>query len=395
MKADVTITKSLAEREQLILAPYAAHSADTLGRVHPETPHPYRSDFQRDRERIIHSAAFRRLEYKTQVFVNHEGDNYRTRLTHTIEVAQIARSVARALALNEDLAEAIALAHDLGHTPFGHAGEDALNKKMAIDGGFSHNSQSLRVVDVLEERYPGFAGLNLTFEVREGIVKHETIYDRPAAEGFHPEWQPTLEAQLVNYADEIAYNSHDLDDGLRSGLIGWDDMAHLKIWQELIGASRQTHPDLDNRLRRYHIVRLLINWQVTDLITHANGRMNALNFQTLDDVRHAGEQPMIFSPEFYEKLKGLKAFLFENMYRHYRVTRMAAKGERILHGLFDVYVDDVRQLPPKFRQRIDREDAESDRDRRIRQVVCDYVAGMTDRYAMLEYRKLFDPFEKV
>ena len=299
------------------------------------------------------------------------------------------------MALNEDLAEAIALAHDLGHTPFGHAGEDALNKKMAIDGGFSHNSQSLRVVDVLEERYPGFAGLNLTFEVREGIVKHETIYDRPDAEGFHPEWQPTLEAQLVNYADEIAYNSHDLDDGLRSGLIGWDDMAHLTIWRDLNDVSKQTHPELDKRLRRYHIVRLLINWQVTDLITHACERIKALNIRTLDDVRRAQEQPMIFSPEFYEKLNGLKSFLFDNMYRHYRVTRMALKGERILHGLFDVYVEDVRQLPPKFRQRVDREDGDGDRARRIRQVVCDYVAGMTDRYAMLEYRKLFDPFEKV
>ncbi|GAB4319816.1 MAG: deoxyguanosinetriphosphate triphosphohydrolase [Candidatus Zixiibacteriota bacterium] len=391
---DFSILESLHERERQSLAPYAAKSADTLGRVHSEPRHPYRTDFQRDRERIIHSAAFRRLEYKTQVFVNHEGDNYRTRLTHTIEVAQIARSIARAMALNEDLAEAIALAHDLGHTPFGHAGEDAMNEKMAANGGFSHNRQSLRVVDVLEERYPGFAGLNLTFEVREGIVKHETVYDRPDARDFHPEWKPTLEAQLVNFADEIAYNSHDLDDGLRSGLIGWDDMDGISIWHELNDVSRQIHPDLNQRLRRYHIVRLLIGMQVTDLITFAKKRIDELGIRTLEDVRNADELPMRFSPAFYEKLSGLKSFLFEHMYRHYRVTRMAAKGERILHSLFDVYVDDIRQLPPKFRERIDREDGTS-REHRIRQVVCDYVAGMTDRYAMLEYRKLFDPFEKV
>ncbi len=393
---DYSILDSLHENERRSLASYAAKSADSLGRAHPATPHPYRTDFQRDRERIIHSAAFRRLEYKTQVFVNHEGDNYRTRLTHTIEVAQISRSIARAMALNQDLAEAIALAHDLGHTPFGHAGEDAMNEKMAADGGFSHNRQSLRVVDVLEERYPGFAGLNLTFEVREGIVKHETVYDRPDAHDFHPEWKPTLEAQLVNFADEIAYNSHDLDDGLRSGLIGWHDMDGIDIWDELNDVSQQTHPDLNDRLRRYHIVRLLIGMQVTELITFAQKRIKELGIMSFDDVRNAHEQPMRFSDSFYAKLKGLKDFLFEDMYRHYRVTRMAAKGERILNSLFDVYVEDIRQLPPKFRERIDRDDGDGmTREQRIRQVVCDYVAGMTDRYAMLEYRKLFDPFEKV
>jgi dGTPase len=390
-----TAPLTIEERERQTLAPYAAQSSETLGRAHPEETHPYRSDFQRDRERIIHSAAFRRLEYKTQVFVNHEGDNYRTRLTHTIEVAQIARSIARALALNEDLAEAVALAHDLGHTPFGHAGEDALNKRMATDGGFSHNRQSLRVVDVLEERYPGFAGLNLTFEVREGIVKHETIYDRPDAEGFRPEWKPTLEAQLVNIADEIAYNSHDVDDGLRSGIFGWDDPADLAIWRELNDASARIQPNLDRRLRRYHIVRMMIDWQVTNLINHSRERIEALGLRSLEDVRTADELPMRFSSEFGEKIAGLKRFLFEHMYRHYRVARMAAKGERILHQLFDVYVDDISQLPPKFRQRIDRVAGTPDYDRHVRQVVCDYVAGMTDRFAMLEYRKLFDPFEKV
>ncbi len=385
----------LHERERLTLASYAAHSNASLGRAHPEPPHPYRTAFQRDRERIIHSAAFRRLEYKTQVFVNHEGDNYRTRLTHSIEVAQIARSIARALRLNEDLAEAVALAHDLGHTPFGHAGEEALNKKMAADGGFSHNRQSLRVVDVLEERYPDFPGLNLSFEVREGIVKHETIYDRPETEGFHPEWKPTLEGQLVNLADEIAYNSHDVDDGLRSGIFGWDDPAGLPIWTELNDASCAIYPDIDRRLRRHHIVRLLINSQVTDLITYAQRQIEELKILTLEDVRTADDFPMRFSPEFGAKLRGLKEFLFEKMYHHYRVLRMAAKGERILHSLFDVYTEDTRQLSPKFRQRIERTPDTADQSRVVRQVVCDYVAGMTDRYAMLEYRKLFDPFEKV
>jgi dGTPase len=395
METTTTPLDLLHERECLTLAPYAAHSAASLGRVHPESHHPYRTAFQRDRERIIHSAAFRRLEYKTQVFVNHEGDNYRTRLTHTIEVAQIARSIARAMALNEDLAEAVALAHDLGHTAFGHAGEESLNKKMAADGGFSHNRQSLRVVDVLEERYPEFQGLNLSFEVREGIVKHETVYDRPDAEGFHPEWRPTLEAQLVNLADEIAYNSHDVDDGLRSGIFGWDDPAGLPIWNELNDASRKACPDIDHRLRRHHVVRLLINWQVTDLIASARRAIDQMGILTLDDVRRADGLPMKFSPEFGGKIAGLKKFLYENMYRHYRVARMAAKGERILNNLFDVYVDDPRQLAPKFRQRVDRAAGTPDASRVLRQVVCDYLAGMTDRYAMLEYRKLFDPFEKV
>ena len=395
METTATPLDFLHERERVTLAAYAAHSAESIGRVRAEAPHPYRTAFQRDRERIIHSAAFRRLEYKTQVFVNHEDDNYRTRLTHTIEVAQIARSIARAMALNEDLAEAVALAHDLGHTAFGHAGEEALNRKMAADGGFSHNRQSLRVVDVLEERYPEFQGLNLSFEVREGIVKHETIYDRPDAEGFHPEWKPTLEAQLVNLADEIAYNSHDVDDGLRSGIFGWDDPAGLRIWTELNDASNAIYPNIDRRLRRHHVVRLLIGWQVTDLITNARRGLEQMKIQTLEDVRQAEQLPMTFSAEFGEKLAGLKKFLYENMYRHYRVSRMAAKGERILNSLFDAYVEDPRQLAPKFRQRVGRAASAPDADRVLRQVVCDYLAGMTDRYAMLEYRKLFDPFEKV
>ncbi|HEX9750315.1 MAG TPA: deoxyguanosinetriphosphate triphosphohydrolase [candidate division Zixibacteria bacterium] len=388
-------TDHLHEREQRAWAPYAATSAQSLGRVHPDPPHPYRTAFQRDRERIIHSAAFRRLEYKTQVFVNHEGDNYRTRLTHTIEVAQIARSIARALALNEDLAESVALAHDLGHTPFGHAGEEALDARMKQDGGFSHNRQSLRVVDVLERRYPHFRGLNLSFEVREGIVKHETIYDRPDAAGFHPEWKPTLEAQLVNYADEIAYNSHDLDDGLRGRVFDPVDLEGIALWDELLAEATRAEPDLDVKLRRHQIIRLLINRQVTDLVDFTTSRIKALEIKSLDDVRAANEMPARFSPEFAKKLSGLKQFLFEKMYRHYRIVRMARKADRIIGGLFDAYTQEPTQLPPNYRVRLQEASSDPVDPRVIRQVVCDYIAGMTDRYAMLEYRKLFDPFERV
>jgi dGTPase len=387
--------RNLVELEDRTLAPYAVRSGESLGRRHPESPHPYRTEFQRDRERIIHSAAFRRLEYKTQVFVNHEGDNYRTRLTHTIEVAQIARSVARAMALNEDLAEAVALAHDLGHTPFGHAGEDALDAKMADDGGFSHNSQSLRVVDVLEERYPDFCGLNLSFETREGIVKHETVYDRPEPQiaEFHPEWKATLEAQLVNFADEIAYNSHDLDDGLRADMFSWDDLAGIPLWDELNDESRCQHPEIDRRLRRHHIVRLLINRQVTDLVDHAHQLLESARIQSLDDVRAAKMIFMRFSPEFQKTIDPFKRFLYDRMYRHYRLVRMKLKAERMVHALFDAYVAEPRQLAPQYLAKLD-PDAVFDPSH-TRQVVCDYIAGMTDRYAMLEYRKLFDPFEKV
>lgn len=387
--------RNLVDLEEQILAPYAAMSGKSLGRVHPETRHPYRTEFQRDRERIIHSAAFRRLEYKTQVFVNHEGDNYRTRLTHTIEVAQIARSVARAMALNEDLAEAVALAHDLGHTPFGHAGEDALTAKMAEDGGFSHNRQSLRVVDVLEERYPDYNGLNLSFEVREGIVKHETIYDRPEPEllEFHPTWKPTLEAQLVNFADEIAYNSHDLDDGLRADMFSWDDLAGIPLWADLNDESQRSHPDIDRRLRRHHIVRLLINRQVTDVVDHAHHLLEAEKIRSLDDVRASKIIFMKFSPDFQAQINPFKRFLYDHMYRHYRLVRMKLKAERMVHALFDAYVSEPRQLAPQYLAKIDSTDNAS--PALIRQVVCDYIAGMTDRYAMLEHRKLFDPFEKV
>jgi len=373
------------------LAGHAAHSARSLGRQHLEPPHPYRSEFQRDRERIIHSAAFRRLEYKTQVFVNHEGDNYRTRLTHTIEVAQIARSLARALCLNEDLAEAIALAHDLGHTPFGHAGEAALNKILreehGITEGFSHNRQSLRVVDMLEQRYPEFCGLNLTFETREGIVKHQTIYDVPAPADFHPEWRASLEGQVVNLADEIAYNSHDVDDGLRSHILDWDGLAALELWRELFEKSLRQYPRLDDHQRRHHLVRLLIDCQVTDVVSTTRERLERFGIAALEDVRQCAENLAAFSPEFAGKSARLKQFLFDNMYRHYRLIRMEEKARMIIERLFAAYMRNTDQIAPDFRRRLAGEDKVI--------LVADYIAGMTDRFAMLEFKKLFDPFERV
>jgi len=380
-----------AEIEDYSVAGYASSSARTLGRQYPEEPHPYRSEFQRDRERIIHSAAFRRLEYKTQVFVNHEGDNYRTRLTHTIEVAQISRSLARALRVNEDLAEAVALAHDLGHTPFGHAGETILNRILQEDhgvaDGFSHNRQSLRVVDILEQRYPEFRGLNLTYEVREGIVKHETVYDLPAPQDFHPEWRSSLEGQVVNVADEIAYNSHDIDDGLRSRILHWDDLYQLTFWRELYDESVRKYPGLDDRQRRHHLVRRLIDRQVTDAVNTTTRRLEDFDIVTVDDVRRNAENLVVFSPEFAEKLSQLKEFLLTNMYRHYRLIRMEEKAQMIITRLFEAYMKNADQIAPDFRRRLSAEDKVI--------MVADYIAGMTDRFAMLEYKKLFDPFERV
>ncbi len=383
--------KTLKQIEEPTLAGYASHSARTLGRRYPEKPHPYRGEFQRDRERIIHSAAFRRLEYKTQVFVNHEGDNYRTRLTHTIEVAQISRSLARALRVNEDLAEAVALAHDVGHTPFGHAGEAALNKILqeehGIKDGFSHNRQSLRVVDILEQRYPEFRGLNLTYEVREGIVKHQTIYDVPAPQDFHPEWRCSLEGQVVNVADEIAYNSHDIDDGLRSRILDWDGLHALLLWREMYEESVKQYPRLDDHQRRHHLVRRLIDRQITDVVNTTTRQLEESDITTTEEVRHCPENLVAFSPDFAEKSGQLKKFLLENMYRHYRLIRMEEKAEMIITRLFAAYMKNADQIAPDFRRRLAGEDKVI--------MVADYIAGMTDRFAMMEYKKLFDPFERV
>jgi dGTPase len=365
------------------LAPYAADEHNSRGRRVLEETAFARSAFQRDRDRIIHSTAFRRLEYKTQVFVNHEGDLFRTRLTHSIEVAQIGRSIARRLNLNEDLVEAISLAHDLGHTPFGHAGQDALNACMKDYGGFEHNLQSLRVVDLLEERYAAFDGLNLCFETREGILKHcsaeraATLGD--VGERFLNNRRPTLEAQIANLADEIAYNNHDIDDGLRSGLIELEQLSSVKLFAVHLELVRQAYPELAGRRLIHETVRRMINTLVTDLILETEKNLEQYTPGDLAAVRAA--PPIVaFSAEMIDQCHELKAFLRNHLYRHYRVMRMSAKAHRIISDLFHAFMDDPRMLPPQFRQQ-----AEADHPR----AVADYVAGMTDRYAIREHRRIF------
>jgi dGTPase len=376
-------------REATTLAPYAMSSRASRGRRHAEPEHPFRMVFQRDRDRVIHSSAFRRLEYKTQVFVNHEGDYYRTRLTHTMEAAQITRTVARALGLNEDLAEAVALAHDLGHTPFGHAGERTMHRLMAPHGGFDHNSQSLRIVDVLEERYPDFRGLNLSWEVREGIVKHSTRYDRPEVQAFEPDLAPTLEAQIVDFADEIAYNAHDIDDGLQSGMLDADELAAVGLWADALRSVSQRAGGASEHVRRYQAVRTLIDRLVGDLCASVLERLDARGIASLDGVRAVKPRLVDFSTEMTDRNRELKTFLYDRLYTHYRVTRMTKKADRILTALFTVYMEEPKQLPPHVVRRVE-EEGET-----IARVVADYVAGMTDRFALQEYKKLFDPEERV
>jgi dGTPase len=380
--------KQLKEIESLILAPYGMKSQDSRGRVYPEKEHLYRSVYQRDRDRIVHSAAFRRLEYKTQVFVNHEGDDYRTRLTHTLEVAQIARTIASALRLNIDLTEAISLAHDLGHTPFGHSGEDALNELMSKNGGFNHNTQGLRVVDYLEERYPDFPGINLSWEVREGIAKHSTAFDvSTRLKGLAPEESPTLETQVVDIADEIAYDNHDLDDGLASGLLKEADLESLSIWSGVYKNITDRYPKVTPQMRRYLIVRSLIDLQVTDLIRNTEETILKLKLKNYKDAKKIDKKVVIFSPDMLKLRKPLRAFLTEKLYNHYRVVRMSIKAKRFIQELFNVYVANPKQLPERIQSRIPRDG--------VMRAVCDYIAGMTDRYALDEYKKLFDPYEKV
>jgi dGTPase len=379
--------EELEQKEETSLAAFATKSSKSRGRKFPEEDHPYRTNFQRDRDRIIHSTAFRRLEYKTQVFVNHEGDHYRTRLTHTIEVAQISRSIARALRLNEDLAEAIALVHDVGHTPFGHAGEEALNGIMQDHGGFEHNRQTLRVVDVLEERYPEFPGLNLSYEVREGIIKHETLYDHPVPQEFSPQDNSTLECQLVNAADEIAYHCHDIDDGLASDVLKEEELSQITIWKKLSADLKKRYSELTPTQRRHQMVRMLINFEVSDLIRETTRKIELAKVSTLEDVRKTEEKIIRFSEETRQLNHELKQFLFDRMYRHYRMIRMADKAKRIIRQLFEVYLENTDQLPPSFHHRLEEENR--------MQLICDYIAGMTDRFALQEYKKLFDPFERV
>ena len=365
------------------LAPYAVCASNSRGRKVAEDSPSGRSEFQRDRDRIIHSSAFRRLEYKTQVFVNHEGDLFRTRLTHSIEVAQIARSIARRLKLNEDLVEAISLAHDLGHTPFGHAGQDALNLCMKQHGGFEHNLQSLRVVELLEERYAAFDGLNLCFETREGILKHCSL-EHAAQLGdigqrFLIPHRPSLEAQIANLADEIAYNNHDVDDGLRSGLITLEQLSSVQLFAQHLAEVREAYPALSERRVVHETVRRMINTLITDLVEQSEQNIAAQHLTDIASVRNAPTL-IAFSPEIRRLSKELKAFLHTHLYRHYRVMRMSAKAQRIIDNLFQAFMNDRRLLPPQF--------ASITTDNHARSV-ADYIAGMTDRYAIREHRRLF------
>ncbi len=376
------------------LAPFAASDAASRGRRHSEVAPAYRSEYQRDRDRIVHCGAFRRLEYKTQVFVNHEGDLFRTRLTHSIEVAQIGRSIARTLQLNEDLTEAISLAHDLGHTPFGHSGQDALNACMQEYGGFEHNLQSLRVVDVLEERYAEFPGLNLTFESREGILKHCSVKNAEQlgdiGRRFIEKQQASLEAQVANLADEIAYNNHDVDDGLRSGLITIDQLREIRLFGKQYDEVVKRHPGVTERVRIHEIVRRMINRLVVDLVDESRRRLTASQVQSIDEVRAAGSSLIGFSDAMRDESLELKRFLRTALYNHYRVRRMTRKAEQIVADLFQVFMGDRRLLPPQFQDKL--EAGQGDALARAR-VVADYIAGMTDRYAIREHKRLFDPVE--
>lgn len=378
------------------LAVYAARDETSRGRRHDEPGPSYRSHYQRDRDRIVHSSAFRRLEYKTQVFVNHEGDMFRTRLTHSIEVAQIARSIARVLHLNEDLAETIALAHDLGHTPFGHAGQDALNHCMADFGGFEHNLQSLRVVDELEARYAEFPGLNLTFESREGILKHCSLLKAKelgdVGQRFIHKQQPSLEAQIVNLADEIAYNNHDVDDGLRAELISIEQLCEVDLFNDQYRVVSGKYPGLSGRKLVHEIIRRMINLLVVDLIENSQANLAQAGPESIDAVRKHTTELIGFSQHVREQSLALKRFLRGNLYLHYRVYRMTVKASHILRDLFTGFMDNLQLLPPAH-QRIAQQHAEEGGEAGKARAVADYIAGMTDRFAITEHKRIFDPSE--
>ncbi len=377
--------KDHEQQEMHSLAPYALKSAQSRGRFHEEHEPAYRTAFQRDRDRILHTTAFRRLEYKTQVFVNHEGDYYRTRLTHTLEVAQVGESLARALGVNRDLVETICLSHDLGHPPFGHAGEAALNRLMAEQGGFEHNKQTYRIVTQLEKRYPAFPGLNLSYETLEGIVKHETEYDQADAKDFSPELRASFEAQIANVADELAYNVHDLDDGLRAGLLVPAQLAEVRLWQRLmdgLGWEGKTISELE----RHELVRELKGLQINDVLTHTQKLIEQHNVQSPEDVQRLNENIVRHSPDMAEMNREWKRFLYANMYRHYRVVRMSQKAQRFISDLFGEFGREPTQLPTQTRARIEVVGLE--------RAVTDYIAGMTDRYALQEWERLFAPFTR-
>ena len=375
--------QQLEEFEDQQLAPYGIRSKDSKGRKFPEEEADFRTRFQRDRERVLHTTAFRRLEYKTQVFINQEGDYYRTRLTHSLEVAQIGRSLARTLGANEDLVETICLAHDLGHPPFGHSGEAALSRLMADHGGFNHNTQSVRIVTELERRYPDFPGLNLSWETLEGMVKHETDYDISEANDYDPDIRGHLEAQIANAADELAYTTHDLDDGLRSGMITPGQLDGIAIWEivnESIGL-RKTET-LDD-LTRHQIIRRLIGFETTDLIQSIDRYLRKSGVKSALELQKLPYNVVGFSEDMYRRNRELKDFLFAKLYRHYRVVRMATKAERVVNELFIAYQSTPSVLPPNYQALIN--------DRGLERVICDYIAGMTDRFATEEYSRMFQP----
>jgi len=377
--------QQIEENENRSLAPYGMRSKDSKGRAFPDSEPDYRTSFQRDRDRIIHTTAFRRLEYKTQVFLNYEGDYFRTRLTHTLEVAQIGRTIARALGANEDLVEAICLAHDLGHSPFGHSGEVALARLMKDNGGFDHNKQSLRIISELEERYTEFPGLNLTWEVREGVVKHESEYDISDARSFNPDLRGNLETQICNAADELAYTTHDLDDGLRSGMIIPQMLSGIELWENLCQASSWHGMVLDD-LIRHHIIRNMVGMMVTDVVEATDKKLNVINAQSSLDIQKLDHNIIGASDELEQQNRELKDFLFRNLYRHYRVVRMQVKAEQIISDLFQAYQNEPAILPNHVQKWVEARGRE--------RTICDYVAGMTDRYAIEEHQRLFDPFIK-
>ncbi len=372
--------------EENTLAPYALKSAQSRGRVYAEPESATRTAFERDRDRIIHTTAFRRLEYKTQVFVFYEGDHYRTRLTHTLEVAQLGRSLARGLGANEYLTEAICLAHDLGHAPFGHAGEYCLNQMMAEYGGFNHNTQSYRVVTELEEQSPHFRGLNLTYETREGMIKHETAYDKSDASGYEPEKRASLEAQIANLADEIAYNAHDLEDGLRAELFTSQDLQELTIWQELTAWAGWRPGQVLDQMTRRQIIRELIGQSVNSVLQQTAVQLSQHALQTPEAVQRHSANVVSYDAEFGAKIRALKQFLYQHMYRHYRLVRMQAKAERFISEIFQAYLKEPAMLPTAVQRRLETTP--------LPRVIADYLAGMTDRYALDEWQKLFDPYRR-
>jgi dGTPase len=371
--------------EDQSLAPYACRSRLSKGRFYPEDEPEYRTAYQRDRDRILHTTAFRRLEYKTQVFINYEGDYYRTRLTHTLEVAQIGRTIARALGANEDLLEAICLAHDLGHPPFGHSGESVLSRLMQNVGGFDHNKQSMRIITKLERRYPEFPGLNLTWEVREGIVKHESEYDVADASEYNPDLRGHLEAQIANVADELAYTAHDLDDGLRSGMITPNMLDGITLW-EILSESVGWRESMLDDLTRHRLIRRMIGMEVTDLVQSTHARLMESNVRSVEELQRLSYNVIGYSEDMHRRNRQLKDFLYNNLYRHHRVVRMAVKAEKITSDLFHAYCDEPAILPSHIQELIE--------EHGLERTICDYIAGMTDRFAVDEHQKLFEPSTK-